>query len=320
MTELLVRRLAALPVIMLVTSLLVFGILSLGPSPMALMLEVANLSPEAVARIAKEHGWDQPLIVQYWHWLSGVLHGDLGMSIRTFQPAGEMIMERLPLTLTIASISLALSVGIGLPLGAYCAVRANSRIDYATTFLTLSLLAMPAFFMALVLQLLAVTLRDWTGGVVFYTSGTPDIGASWFEWAQRLALPILTLTLTHIAMWVRYQRGELLGVLGEQYVLCARAKGLPGKLVFLRHSMRNALLPIITLVAIDLGKLVAGSVVVESVFGLPGVGTLLLDSVNGNDRVVVLDILMMVGLMMVVCNALADLLYGALDPRVRVES
>ena len=318
MSGLLARRLAALPVILLATSVLVFFVLSMGPSPMALMMEVANLSPEEVARIAKEHGWDKPQPVQYLHWLGDVLRGDLGMSVRTFRPAAEMIGERLPLTLTIAALSLALSVGIGVPLGAYCAARANSRLDYATTFVTLALMAMPGFFMALVLQLGAVGLRDLTGGVVFFTSGTPEAGASMVEWAQRLTLPVLTLTLTHIAMWTRYQRGELLGVLGEQYIVCARAKGLPAKAVFLRHAMRNALLPIITLVAIDMGKLVAGAVVVESVFGLPGIGTLLLDSVNGNDRVVVLDILMLVGLMMVLCNALADVVYGALDPRVRV--
>jgi peptide/nickel transport system permease protein len=318
MSGLLARRLAALPVILLATSVLVFFVLSMGPSPMALMMEVANLSPEEVKRIAAEHGWDQPQVVQYLHWLGDVARGDLGMSVRTFRPAAEMIGERLPLTLTIASLSLLLSVGIGVPLGAYCAARANSKVDYATTFFTLALMAMPGFFMALVLQLGAVGLRDLTGGVVFFTSGTPEDGAAIGEWVQRLTLPVLTLTLTHIAMWTRYQRGELLGVLGEQYVTCARAKGLPGRTIFLRHAMRNAMLPIITLVAIDMGKLVAGAVVVESVFGLPGIGTLLLDSVNGNDRVVVLDILMLVGLMMVLCNALADVVYGALDPRVRV--
>ncbi|MCW2926467.1 MAG: binding-protein-dependent transport system inner rane component [Thermoleophilia bacterium] len=318
MSALLVRRLAAMPVILLVTSVLVFFVLSMGPSPMAQLMEVANLSPEELARIAHQYGWDLPAHSQYLHWLRDVARGDLGMSVRTFRPAAEMIGERLPLTLTIASISLALSVGIGVPIGAYCAVRANSRLDYATTFMTLALMAMPGFFMALVLQLFAVGLRDALGGVVFFTSGTPESGASMIEWAQRLTLPVLTLTLTHIAVWARYQRGELLGVLGEQYIVCARAKGLPAKTIFLRHAMRNATLPIITLIAIDMGKLVAGAVVVESVFGLPGIGTLLLDSVNGNDTVVVLDILMLVGVMMVLCNAIADVVYGALDPRVRV--
>lgn len=319
MSGLFVRRLMALPPILLATSILVFAVLSLGPSPLALLMEVANLSPEELQRIAVQHGWDKPLWQQYLNWLGDALRGDLGISVRTFRPAAEMIGERLPLTLTIASLSLLLSVGIGVPLGAYCAARANSRIDYATTFMTLALMALPGFLMALVLQLTAVNLRDMFGGVVFYTSGTPETGAPAIEWVQRLTLPVLTLTLTHVAVWTRYQRGELIGVLGEQYIVCARAKGLPAKVIFLRHAMRNALLPIITLVAIDMGKLVAGAVVVESVFGLPGIGTLLLDSVNGHDTVVVLDILVLVGLMMVICNALADLAYGALDPRVRVE-
>lgn len=318
-SALIIRRIAAMPLILLATSILVFLVLSLGPSPLALLQEVANLSPEEIARIASQYGWDQPLWRQYLNWLSGVLQGDFGQSIRTFRPASDMIAERIALTFTIASVSLALSVGIGIPLGAFCAVRVNTRIDYLTTFATLALMAMPGFFMALVLQMIAVALRNASGDVIFFTSGTPEPGASVVEWMQRLALPILTLTLTHIAIWVRYQRGELLGVLGEQYIVCARAKGLPAKLIFLRHSMRNALLPIITLIAIDMGRLIAGAVVVESVFGLPGIGTLLLDSVNGHDTVVVLDILMLVGVTMVICNALADVTYGILDPRVRVE-
>ena len=318
MSGLLVRRLVAMPFILLVTSILVFGVLSLGPSPLATLLEVANLSPEELQRIAKQYGWDQPLWKQYLDWLGNALRGDFGVSIRTFRPAIEVIGERLPLTLTIAALALALSVGIGVPRGAYCAVRSNTRIDYLTTLLTLGLMAMPGFFVALLLQLFAVGLRDATGSPIFYTSGTPELGADTLEWLQRLTLPVLALSITQIAEWTRYQRAELLGVLGEQYVVCARAKGLPAKAIFMRHAMRNALLPIITLIALDMGKLLAGAVVIESVFGLPGMGTLLLDSVNGSDTVVVLDILMLVGLMILACNALADIAYGALDPRVRV--
>lgn len=320
MSSVLLRRLATAPPILVATSILVFFVLSMGPSPMSLMLEVANLSPEDIARIAHRYGWDQPLWRQYLHWLNGCLHGDFGTSIRTFQPAAELIGERLRLTLTIASVALALSVGIGVPLGAYCAARANTRIDYATTFLTLTLMAVPAFFLALILQLGAVGLRDAFGAPIFFTSGTPEPGAGLVAWSQRLTLPILTLTLTHIAAWTRYQRGELLGVLGEQYIVCAQAKGLPAKLIFLRHAMRNAVLPIVTLIAIDMGKLLAGAVIVESVFGLPGIGSLLLDSVNGHDTVVVLDILVLVGFMMIASSAAADVAQGALDPRVRVDA
>lgn len=317
MTALLTRRLLQLAPTLVVTSLLMFFVLSLGPSPMAQLQEFGNLSAHDIQRLAAQYGWDQPKWKQYIDWLTHYLRGDWGQSVRTMQPAMTMIAERLPLTITIAAVALLLSVGIGVPLGAWVAVRKGSKIDLVTTVLTLSLMAMPGFFLALVLQLFAVQLRSWTGGVVVYTSGIPDDGAGLIEWIQRLALPILTLTLTHIAAWVRYQRGELLQVLGAEYIKCARAKGLPEKVIFLRHAMRNAVLPIITLIAIDMGKLVAGAVIVESVFGLPGIGTLLLDSVNGHDTVVVLDLLMLVVITMVVCNTLADLAYGALDPRVR---
>lgn len=305
---------------MLAVSIIVFFILSMGPSPLAQLQEVANLSPADIARLAKKYGWDQPLWKQYLHWLGQYVQGNWGISVHSMRPAWDMIMERLPLTLTIASFALLLSVGIGVPLGAYAAVRKNSKFDYGTTFFSLALMAMPGFFMALILQLFAVALRSATGHVIFYTSGTPESSSDIVGWMQRLALPILTLALTHIAVWVRYQRGELLGVLGQQYITCARAKGMPEKTVFFRHAMRNALLPIVTLVAIDMGKLVAGAVIVESIFGLPGIGTLLLESVTNHDTVVVLDILMLVAAMMVFANTLADVAYAALDPRVRVDA
>ena len=316
MSGLLLKRLAALGPTLLVVSALVFAILSMGPSPLAQLQEIANLSPQDIARMSHKYGWDLPTWKQYLRWLGHWIRGDWGISVRTFQPARTMIFDRLPLTLTIASCSLLLSVGIGVPLGAYVAVRKNSRIDYMTTFMTLALMAMPGFFMALILQMVAVQLRGATGHVIFYTGGTPEDGG--FEWVQRLALPVATLALTHIAVWVRYQRGELLNVLGQEYIKCARAKGLPEKVVFFRHAMRNALLPIVTLIAIDMGKLMAGSVVVESVYGLPGIGTLLLDSVLGHDTNVVIAILMLVAVMMVLSNTIADMVYGALDPRVRV--
>jgi len=314
---LLATRLVQLVPTLIATSALMFFILSLGPSPTAHLQEFGNLSGEEIAKIAHEHGWDRPLPQQYLSWLGDYFRGNWGQSVRTLTPAAELILDRLPLTISIAAISLFLSVGIGVPLGAYVAVRRYQRVDYVTTFITLALMAMPAFFLALILQLFAVQLRSWTGGVVFYTSGIPD-GGSIVEWFQRLALPVLALTLTHIAAWVRYQRGELLNVLGQEYVKCARAKGLPEKVVFLRHAMRNAILPIVTLIAIDMGKLLAGAVVVEAVFGLPGIGTLLIDSVTGRDTVVALDILMLVAVTMVVANTVADLIYGLLDPRVRV--
>lgn len=318
MIALLASRLVQLVPTLLATSVLMFFILSLGPSPSAQLQEHGNLSADEISRIAHENGWDKPKVQQYASWLANYFRGNWGESVRTMTPAANLILERLPLTLSIAAISLALSVGIGLPLGAYVAVRRYQKVDYATTFTTLSLMAMPAFFLALILQLLAVQLRGVTGGVVFYTSGIPDDGAT-LEWVQRLALPVLTLTLTHIAAWTRYQRGELLNVLGQEYIKCARAKGLPARLVFMRHAVRNAVLPIVTLIAIDMGKLVAGAVVVEAVFGLPGIGTLLIDSVTGHDTIVALDILMLVAVTMVICNTVADLAYGALDPRVRVQ-
>jgi peptide/nickel transport system permease protein len=314
------RRIAQLPPTLLITSMLMFLILSMGPSPLAQLQEYANMNAADLAKFAAKYGLDEPLYRQYLTWLGHFITGDLGTSIRTFQPAGQMIAERLPLTLFIATSALLLSVGVGVPLGAYVAVRRYSRIDYVTTFLTLALMAMPAFFMALMLQLVAVKIRDTSGAIVFFTSGVPDDGASAIDWMQRLTLPILTLALTHVAMWVRYQRGELLQVLSQEYVRSARAKGIPERMVIMRHAMRNAILPIVTLIAVDMGKVIAGAAIVECVFGLPGMGQLLLDSATQHDTTVVLDILMIIATMMVLSNSLADVIYGVLDPRVRSNS
>lgn len=319
MINLLAKRFILLFPTLFVTSALVFMILSMGPSPMAQLQEFSNISAEQLATIAHKYGWDQPMWRQYFNWFTNFFTGDWGESIRTFRPAADMIFERLPLTLVIASLSIFFSVGIGVPIGAYVAVRKYSKIDYASTFTTLILMSVPAFFVALMLQLFAVFLRSLTGDVVVYTSGVPD-GGNLIEWAQRLALPIATLTLTHIAIWVRYQRGELLNVLGQNYVQCARAKGLPERIVFFRHAWRNAILPIVTLIALDLGKLVGGAVIVESVFALPGIGTLLLEAIGAHDIPVVLDILMLVAVMMVIASTLADVVYGIIDPRARVEA
>lgn len=319
MSELLLRRAIQLVPTMIITSIIVFFVLSMGPSPLAQLQEFAQLNADELARIAAKNGWDQPLYRQYIKWFQGFVTGNWGDSVVTFRPVSEMIFERLPLTITIASISLMLSVGIGLPIGAYVAVRKYSKIDYMTTLITLLMMAMPAFFVGLMMQMGAVQMRSMTGTVVAYTSGIPD-GGSTLEWIQRLALPILTITVTHIAIWVRYQRGELLDVLGQNYILCARAKGLPEKIVFFRHAWRNAILPIITLIALDMGKLVGGAVIIESVFALPGIGSLLIESVGRHDTPVFLDILMLVALMMVITTTLADVLYGLVDPRARSES
>lgn len=325
------RALAAIPVL-IVASMIVFTLLVVGGNPLEQLKQNPAFRPEDIARLTKEYGWDKPAPQQYITWASGAVRGDFGKSIQTQRPAMEMIRERLPLTLMLTGWSMLFSLLIAIPIGAYVAVRKYSRADYVATFTTFVMMATPSFFLALLLQLWALKLQDATGGtLVFYTAGAPACAGesgifsvfmsclgSPVEVFRRMALPVFALSILQIAGWMRYQRSELLNVLNMDFMKCAIAKGLPGRRVFLWHAMRNALLPIITIVGIDVAMLFSGAVITERVFGLPGMGNLLLDSIYARDIVVVQAIVLIGAFLVLFFNTVVDILYGVFDPRVRV--
>lgn len=323
------RSVQAIPTLGVV-SIVMFMLLMVGPNPLQQLKQNPSFTDADVQRLTKLYGWDKPLPQQYLEWAGNFVTGNMGTSIQTQRPAKEMILERLPLTLMLTGASMVLSLMIAIPIGAYVAVRKYSRADYAATFLTFCTMATPSFFLALLLQLLALKLQDAAGGtLVLATGGAPGCANGGFfqqifscmgspiEVTQRMFLPVLALSILQIAGWSRYQRSELLGVLGQDYVKAAMAKGIPWRDVFLKHAMRNALMPIVTIVAIDVALLFGGAVITESVFSLPGMGGLLLDSIRQRDVVVALAIVMIGAFLVLVFNTLADIAYGMLDPRVR---
>lgn len=327
MIELFIKRtVLAVPTLILV-SIIMFVVLFLGPNPLDALTQNPNFTPKDVKRITHQLGWDKPWPVQYMNWAKGFVQGDMGTSISTMRPAKEMISERLPLTLLLTGMALVISISIAIPIGAYIAVKRYSAADYAATFMTFAMMASPSFFFGLLLQLTALFLQDATGGtLVFFTAGAPacvshvtSCPADIVDVVRHMALPVAVLSMLQIAGWSRYQRSELLGVLDSEFVKAAMAKGITWRRVFFAHALRNALMPIITIVAMDVAFLFGGAVITESVFGLPGMGTLLLDSVTGRDVVVVLDIVMLGTVLVLVFNTIADLAYGLLDPRVRVK-
>lgn len=332
MTSLILRRLAQAGPTLVVVSILMFILLMVGPNPLQQLKQNPQYTDKDIARLTKAYGWDKPKHEQYLGWAGNFVRGDLGTSMQTQRAASEMILERLPLTLMLTGASMLFSLIIAIPIGAYVAVRKYSKADYAATFGTFCMMATPSFFLALLLQLGALKLQDLLGGtMLFSTGGAPEcVGASGVfsqlfaclgspvATIQKMALPVTALSILQIAGWSRYQRSELLGVLNQDYVKAAMAKGLPGRSVFLRHAMRNALMPIVTIVAIDVALLFGGAVITETVFGLPGMGGLLFDSLHAKDSVVVLAIVMIGAMLVLVFNTLADIAYGMLDPRVRV--
>lgn len=318
MSALVIRRTIQAVPTLLVVSFIMFIMLAIGPNPLELLKQNPSFTDKDVKRLTQKYGWDRPWYEQYGGWVSGIVKGDFGESVVTQRPAGQMIRERLPVTLMLTGMSMVFSLMVAIPIGAYVAVKKYSKADYAATFTTFIMMATPSFFLALLLQLFALKLQDTTGSLIFYTGGAPTNMGNPVEVFQRMALPVTALSMLQIAGWSRYQRSELLNVLNSEYIKCAMAKGMPARHVFMKHAMRNTLLPIITIVAIDVATLFGGAVITETIFGLPGMGTLLLDSVFARDTTVVLGIVMIGAFLMVLFNTIADILYGVLDPRVRV--
>jgi len=305
------RILALVPVVLLVSAT-VFSLIHLTPGDPAVIMAGESQDPEVVAGIRRELGLDQPIPVQYAIWLGHALRGDLGRSIRTRQPVLEAILERLKPTLLLSAMAMALSLAISFPAGALSALRPDSREDMAGTVFTLLGVSMPNFLLALVLIFVfAVTLR-WLP-----TSGYLDPFEEFVPGIRSLVLPAITLGTAMAAVVTRMVRSSLLEVLEQDYVRTARSKGLRERTVVVRHALKNALIPVVTIVGLQTGNLIGGAVITEYVFGIPGVGRLVVDSIFSKDYPMVQGVVLLTALTFVTVNLLVDVLYGYLDPRIR---
>ena len=305
------RILALVPVVLLVSAT-VFSLIHLTPGDPAVIMAGESQDPEVVAGIRRELGLDQPIPVQYAIWLGHALRGDLGRSIRTRQPVLEAILERLKPTLLLSAMAMALSLAISFPAGALSALRPDSREDMAGTVLTLLGVSMPNFLLALVLIFVfAVTLR-WLP-----TSGYLDPFEEFVPGIRSLVLPAITLGTAMAAVVTRMVRSSLLEVLEQDYIRTARSKGLRERTVVVRHALKNALIPVVTIVGLQTGNLIGGAVITEYVFGIPGVGRLVVDSIFSKDYPMVQGVVLLTALTFVTVNLLVDVLYGYLDPRIR---
>lgn len=306
MTRYIIRRLLYTIPVMLVVSLIVFGILHIAPGDPATMLAGEDARPEDVAAIREKYGLDQPLHVQYGVWLNNVLHGDLGRSIVTRRPVLSEALARLPSTVELAFAALFLAVVAGMIVGVISATRQYSLLDHATMILALLGISAPVFWLGLVLIFFfAVELR-W-----FPTGGSGTI--------QQLVLPAVTLGAASTAIIARMTRSSMLEVIRQDYIRTARAKGLWEQTVMLRHALKNALIPVVTVIGLQFGYLLAGAVITETVFSRPGLGRLLVASITSRDFPVVQGTLMLLSVSFVLINLLVDILYGYLDPRIRYE-
>lgn len=317
------RTLQAIP-ILLFLSILLFLLIRLTPGgPLAQAERNPNVTAEQLAALRTRLGLDQPLPVQYARWLGGVLQGDLGDSIKFRRPVAEMIAERIPATLLLVGTGFLLTLAIAIPAGVLSAARPYSLFDYVITTLTFVGQSVPVYWLGLLLILVFyVTLQNpWTGDPLFPAAGMSSVGGEGgpLDVLWHLTLPVTALSLGWSAWYSRFLRASMRDVLNEDYIRAARAKGLHARAIHYKHALRNALLPLVTLMALDLPSVFSGALFVETIFSWPGMGRLFWDAARGRDYPVLLAVVMVNAGLIVACNLLADLLYGVLDPRVRYD-
>jgi len=311
------RRLLQMIPLILGISIVLFAVIQAAPGgPEGALLESGRFIDPAVIEAYRERlGVDQPVHVQYVRWLSAAFSGDLGTSFSTTRPVAEMIVERLPATLELMGAAIVFAAIVAILLGIVSAVRQYSWFDHLGTGLSFVGIAMPVFWFALILQLVFGVYLGWLP-----IAGTETVGASSLtDHLLHLILPTIVLSFNYIAGWSRYLRSSLLSVLRADYVRTARAKGLPERRVVGVHALRNALIPLLSIMALNLSSLFSGAVITETVFAWPGIGRMFVQAMFSRDYPLLMGILMLGSLMVIVFNLVADLLYGVLDPRIRYD-
>ncbi|MDR7544772.1 MAG: ABC transporter permease [Armatimonadota bacterium] len=312
MTAYIARRLLLAIPVLLGVSVLVFFILHLTPGNPALVVAGPDAPPEVVREVEHALGLDQPLHVQYLRYLSRIVRGDFGRSIRSREPVFDRLVTTFPVTLSLALLGVVFTTLVSVPMGILAAYHRNSPLDVATIFVVLTGSAMPVFATGLILLwVFGVKLR-WFPISGYLPLTTPD---GW----RHIVLPAITVSTGTIALLARLTRSSMLEVLNQDYVRTARAKGVRETLVVVRHAFRNALLPVITVIGLQFGFLLSGAVVTESIFSLPGMGRLLVQAILGRDFPVVQGAVLLAALAFVLTNLLVDVVYGAADPRIRYE-
>ncbi|HLX27025.1 MAG TPA: ABC transporter permease [Casimicrobiaceae bacterium] len=313
MTSYLVRRIATILPTLLFASILIFGLQQLLPGDPAAVLAGEEQDPTVIAHIRETMHLDQPFPVRYFYWLRGVVHGDLGESLRMQQPVGALIIEKLPVTLELACIAIVIALAIGIPAGVISAVRRGSTWDYGANVVALWGLSTPNFWLGIMLILLfSVTLR-WLPA-----SGYVSPFENLRENLAAMIMPAFVLGNAIAAVLMRHTRSAMLQVLTSEYVRTARAKGVRERDVILKHALRNALIPIITLGALEFGTLLSGAVLTEQVFTIPGFGKLIVDAVFNRDYAVVQGVVLFTATAYIVLNLIADILYAVANPRIRM--
>jgi peptide/nickel transport system permease protein len=312
MTTFLLRRLALILPTLFFVSLLVFGLQQLLPGDAAVALAGEERDPVVIAFLRQKYHLEEPLPVRYLLWAKGVLSGDLGESIRIKRPVRDLVLEKLPVTAELAALAIVIALSIGLPMGILAAVKSDSAVDYAATMVALWGRSIPNFWLGILLILLFSV--QWG---LLPASGFVSPAESLPRNLATLIMPAFVLGNGIAAVLMRHTRSAMLEVLSADYVRTARAKGLSETRVVLHHALRNALLPVITLGALEFGELLSGAVLTEQVFTIPGFGKLIVDAVFNRDYAVVQGVVLCTALAFILLNLFADVAYALVNPRLR---
>lgn len=306
------RRLVAIVPVWLVVASIVFVLVRLVPGDPALLIAGTDSSPEQVAEIRASLGLDLPVHRQYARWFGGVLRGDLGRSLFSREPVLADLLERVPVSLQLALAATLVSVLIAIPAGVLAASRRNVGTEAIFAVVTMTGICIPSFVMGLLLML---ALSAWLGW--FPVRGYQPLADGVLAWARYMVLPAIAYGTIQAAGIARMTRATLLEVLSEDFIRTARAKGLGGAVVLFKHALRNALIPVVTLIGLNVGVLFTGAVVIETLFGLPGLGAFLVQGILKRDYPIVQGAILFIATFLVLLNLAVDLLYAALDPRLR---
>ncbi len=312
LVKMIVKRIVQSILVILIVTLLVFLLMQLVPGdPIANFLG-ASASEEQIAHYTKLFGYDKPVIIQYLKWIQGLFHGEMGRSVILQKEISEVIFQRLKVTLSVTLPAFILAVIVGVTLGIIAAIKRGSAIDSMISFFSNIGMSMPMFWFGMILILVCgLKLK------ILPTSGYVPIKEGAGEWFRHLILPMIVLAMGPLAQFARQTRSSMLEVIRQDYVTTARAKGLGQRAIIFKHQLRNALIPIITIMGVQLGGMIGGTVLVESIFVVPGLGNLMITSIQGKDFMVVENGVLIISIAVALCNLIVDILYGIIDPRIR---
>jgi peptide/nickel transport system permease protein len=318
------RRLIYSIPVLFVSSFLIFTFVSTTTDPLEAVKMQPNVNQAAIRQVQEEHHLNDPIVVRYGYWVRDAFTNSFGRSIVGDRPILPDLMSRFSVTIQLVIAAQLLSLLVAVVIGVYAAVRQYSAFDYVSTMLSFLGLAVPVFWLGLIFQIIFTNIFIKWHVRIFYTSGmnsvSPGHGFQFLvDRVQHLVLPVLTLTIISVAGFSRFMRDSMLDVINSDYVRTARAKGLGERGVVLRHALRNALIPLVTLATISFGAFFGGTIITETIYGLPGMGRYFIDALGGGETYEIMAWLMLTAVLVIAFNLIGDILLGVLDPRIRLE-